>query len=77
MSQSRLSHLPRSISRWLGYRTPGHAPPQSPYVVYVWSFIGAFCGLATIQAIFERARYFVDRSVPPIIASYVRHHTAS
>lgn len=76
-----LGYLPRPISHFLGYRTatiddsstswarlPTKPPPQ--YVVWISSFLGAFCGLSVVQAIFSRAPYFVERGVPPIIASY-------
>lgn len=70
MTNSRLSRLPPWASRWLGYRE--HPPKeQPPYIVYLWSFIGAFCGLSVLQAIFGQAQYFIDREVPPILASYV------
>lgn len=56
------------MSRWLGYReTPSTQPV---YSAYLWSFIGAFCGLSLLQAIFGQIQYFIDRKVPPIIASY-------
>ncbi|KAI4214655.1 MAG: hypothetical protein LQ351_002728 [Letrouitia transgressa] len=65
----RLSRLPPYLSRWLGYRS---SPPekQSKYIICPWSFIGAFCGLAVLQAIFGHARYFIDLDVPPIVASF-------
>lgn len=69
-ARNLLSRLPLWLSRWLGYRqTP--PPKQPPYVIWAWSFVGAFCGLSVLQAIFEFAPYFVDRQVPSIIASYV------
>lgn len=69
MPHSRLSRLPQWVSRWLGYR---EKPPKEPsHVVYLWSFIGAFCGLSILQAIFGQVQYFIDRKVPPILASYV------
>lgn len=70
-SPSRLARLPRWISHWLGYRD---APPakQPEYIVWLWSFVGAFCGLSILQAVFGHSQYFIERSVPSIIASYVR-----
>ncbi|RDB27131.1 hypothetical protein Hypma_004572 [Hypsizygus marmoreus] len=67
--QYYLAEWPAWASRWLGYRaTP---PPKRPeYIIWLWSFIGAFCGISLIQAVFEQAQYFIDRGVPPIIASY-------
>ena len=71
MAQSpRLSRLPLWISHWLGYRR-SESKSQPSYIVYVWSFVGAFCGLALLQAVFGQAQYFIDRNVPSIIASYV------
>ncbi|KAJ7889779.1 HPP family protein [Mycena olivaceomarginata] len=66
---SRLARLPRWISHWLGYRAA--PPPKQPeYVVWLWSFIGAFCGLSLIQAVFGHSQYFLRRDVPSIVASY-------
>jgi len=63
---------PTWLSRWFGYRVPGAAPPsKANYVVWIWSFIGAFGGLSVLQAIFNNSEYFLQRRVPPIIASYV------
>jgi len=62
---------PTWLSRWFGYRAPGAAlPSKTNYVVWIWSFIGAFGGLSVLQAVFINAEYFVQRKVPPIIASY-------
>ncbi|KAL5495780.1 hypothetical protein ACEPAI_1244 [Sanghuangporus weigelae] len=69
MAQARLALLPSWLSHWLGYRsTP---PPVRPnYIIWFWSFIGAFGGLSILQAIFGHAHYFIERNVPSIIASY-------
>ena len=72
-SENRLSRLPLWLSYWLGYRPP-YAKPASPlplYLVCIWSFIGGFCGLAVILATFGHSQYFIERQVPPIVASYV------
>ncbi|KAF9486130.1 HPP-domain-containing protein [Pholiota conissans] len=66
---SRLSRLPPQLSRWLGYRS-GPVPKRPDYIVYLWSFIGAFGGIALIQAVFGQAQYFIERGVPSIVASY-------
>jgi hypothetical protein len=66
-----LSRLPRWLSRWLGYRDTSPPAPPHVYVLYLWPFIGAFCGLSLLQAVFGHADYFIDRGVPSIIASYV------
>jgi len=63
---------PTWLTRWFGYRAPGAAPPnRTNYVVWIWSFIGAFGGLSVLQAIFNNSEYFLQRRVPPVIASYV------
>lgn len=68
--KSGLARLPRPIGRFLGYRDP-NLPPSPDYLVCIWGFIGAFCGLSTIFAVFGHTEYFTSRLVPPIIASFV------
>jgi hypothetical protein len=68
--QRGLAHLPLWVGRWLGYR--GKALPASPsWMVCFYGFIGAFCGLSVIIAIFAHTEYFTIRMVPPIVASFV------
>jgi len=71
-----LSALPRWCSRWFGHR-PEPLPNCPNYVIWIWSFIGAFCGISVLQAVFEQAHYFIQRRVPTIIASYVCHFLKS
>ncbi|ESK93991.1 hpp family protein [Moniliophthora roreri MCA 2997] len=40
------------------------------YQVWAWTFIGAFCGISVLQAVFGYAHYFIKRGVPSIVASY-------
>ncbi|KIL64813.1 hypothetical protein M378DRAFT_36498, partial [Amanita muscaria Koide BX008] len=63
-----LSRLPSWISRWFGHRaTP---PPKRPnYEICLWSFIGTFCGVALLQAVFGHASYFIAKGAPPVAAS--------
>lgn len=65
-----LTRLPPWLSRWFGYRS---APPPKPSerIIWIWSFVGTFCGVSVIQAVFQQAQYFASRKVPPLIASYV------
>ncbi|EJD04511.1 uncharacterized protein FOMMEDRAFT_155653 [Fomitiporia mediterranea MF3/22] len=66
---SRLARLPPWLSYWLGYRAS--PPPKRPnYIIWLWSFIGAFGGLSILQAVFGHTHYFIERNVPSIIASY-------
>ncbi|VDB96602.1 unnamed protein product [Peniophora sp. CBMAI 1063] len=64
-----LSRLPPWLSRWFGYRS---SPPEKPpkYIIWFWSWIGAFCGLSVIMAVFGQAQYFINRKVPMLVASY-------
>jgi len=64
-----LARFPASISHWLGYRSS--KPPKRPeYVVWISSWIAAFCGLSVIMAVFGQAHYFIERKVPLLVASY-------
>ncbi|KAH6905992.1 HPP family-domain-containing protein, partial [Coprinopsis sp. MPI-PUGE-AT-0042] len=64
-----LSSLPPWLSRWFGYRT-SPVPPKPKYIIWIWSFIGSFGGLAIVQIMFTRSSYFFDKGVPSLIASY-------
>lgn len=67
--RSRLHILPKPISRFLGYRsTP--APPTGNILIWCWSFIGAFCGILIVEAVFE-TKHFQAQGVPPVVASLV------
>jgi len=69
--QRGLARLPAPVSHWLGYRAK--APSSSPtWIICVYGFFGAFCGLSVILAIFGHTDYFTSRAVPPIVASFVR-----
>ncbi|RXW11465.1 hypothetical protein EST38_g14390 [Candolleomyces aberdarensis] len=69
---SRLARLPTWISFWLGYRKDG-PPPGTPqeYVIWFWSFFGAFASISLIQALFGNVSYFVERGVPSIGATAI------
>ncbi|KAF8878781.1 HPP family-domain-containing protein [Infundibulicybe gibba] len=65
----RLARYPAWLTRWVGYRAA--PPPKKPeYIIWLWSWIGAFCGISVIQAVFGQAKYFIDRDVPLMVASY-------
>ncbi|THU94462.1 HPP family protein [Dendrothele bispora CBS 962.96] len=64
-----LARFPPAFSRWLGYRS-SPLPKRSDYLIYFWTWIGAFCGISVIQAVFGQAQYFIERGVPSIVASY-------
>ncbi|KAI1114007.1 HPP-domain-containing protein [Nemania sp. NC0429] len=73
-------HIPSSakpyvswVTHWFGFRHDAHAKVHGPpkiYIPYIWAFIGAFSGLAVLQAIFGQSNYFIERGVPPLVASY-------
>lgn len=63
------------MTRWVGVRKNSQEKKRKPkpvYISYIWTFVGAFGGLACLQAIFGHATYFIERGVPPLVASYVR-----
>lgn len=43
---------------------------QTVYV-WFWTFVGCFCGVSVVQAVFEKCSYFVERNVPGIVGSFV------
>jgi hypothetical protein len=67
---SPLRHFPTPVSRFLGYRKE-----QKPDVGNVlgawWSFVGAFCGLAVVAAVFNNTESIRGHSPPALIASFV------
>jgi hypothetical protein len=73
--QSGLARLPLWLGRWLGYRGTNF-PPSPSWMVCAYGFVGAFCGLSVIIAIFAHTEYFTIRLVPPIVASFVRATTS-
>ncbi|PHH90085.1 hypothetical protein CDD83_4567 [Cordyceps sp. RAO-2017] len=55
--------------RWLGLR-PSPPAPLPLWLSLVWAFVGAFAGLAVLQAVFGQSEHFTRQHVPPIVASY-------
>src|SRR5437667_8450088 len=46
-----LDRLPQCVSHFLGYRE--HETPEPPDVfIWLWTWIGVFCGVATLEAVF-------------------------
>jgi hypothetical protein len=67
--RSRLHLLPKFVSRFLGYRsTP--APVIGNMLIWIWSFIGALCGILLVESVFQ-TKYFQDQGVPTVVASLV------
>ncbi|OQO03501.1 hypothetical protein B0A48_10165 [Cryoendolithus antarcticus] len=65
---NRLDRLPRSISRWLGYR---HDESKDPHALIQWisTFFGVFLGLLTVGAVYNYAPAISSHNPPIIIAS--------
>ncbi|KAF2677067.1 hypothetical protein K458DRAFT_320576 [Lentithecium fluviatile CBS 122367] len=67
--QNALAQLPTWLSRFLGHRGKS-LPPSSNLVTCFWGMIGAFGGVAILNAVFAHSDYFTSRNVPPIVASF-------
>ncbi|EWC46907.1 hypothetical protein DRE_03919 [Drechslerella stenobrocha 248] len=66
---NQLHRLPTPISRFLGYRSSPRPDVGGPLAA-CWSFLGAFCGIATASAFFKYSGIFSDVHAPFIIASF-------
>ena len=70
LPQPWVHYLPRPISHFLGYRKD--TPKKQPdVIIWLWTWIGAFCGVSVIEAVFQRNAYFSDRGAPIIVGSFV------
>ncbi|PVI03436.1 HPP family protein [Periconia macrospinosa] len=67
---SPLHKLPTPISRWLGYRKEEPGPDIGNVMGAFWSFVGAFCGLAIVAAVFNNADVIQTHQPPALIASF-------
>ena len=67
---NRLSRLPRPVSRFLGYRNEPHKETGNVLVAW-WSLVGAFSGVAAIEAVLMIPE-IQKHDVPTVIASFVR-----
>lgn len=68
---SPVHHLPRPISHFLGYRPPNSNPRKAPLpIIWLFCFIGAFCGVALIEAVYLHLPLLSGHQVPVIIASF-------
>ncbi|RMZ76151.1 hypothetical protein DV738_g5082, partial [Chaetothyriales sp. CBS 135597] len=73
--QSFVHHFPQPISHFLGHRAPRsssskRASPHHPFVIWTFSFLGAFCGVALIEAVFMHLPHLDGHKVPLVIASF-------
>lgn len=67
---SSLHRLPVPVSRFLGYRVETRQDVGN-ILGAVWSFVGAFCGLAVIAAVFNNTASIQQHTPPALIASFV------
>lgn len=67
---SPLHKLPTPMSRFLGYRKE-HRQDVGNVLGAFWSFIGAFCGLAVVAAVFNNTGSIQQHAPPALIASFV------
>lgn len=73
--RTRFDLLPLSISHWFGYRPPQHsstpAPPSvSIPLVWLFSFLGGFIGIAIIENVFLALPLLDGAPVPIIVGSF-------
>ncbi|KAI9818384.1 MAG: hypothetical protein M1827_000442 [Pycnora praestabilis] len=67
--RSRLNFLPWPISRFLGYRNTPQRKEIGNVVVWGWSFLGAFCGIALIEGVVQSSPLLQAHHPPIIIGS--------
>jgi hypothetical protein len=68
---SPLQRLPTPVSRFLGYRKEQRQDLGNVLGAF-WSFVGAFCGLAVVAAVFNNTQSIHAHHPPVLIASFVR-----
>ncbi len=67
---SPLHKLPTPMSRFLGYRKEQRQDVGNVLGAF-WSFVGAFCGLAVVAAVFNNTGSIQQHAPPALIASFV------
>src|SRR5690242_16414121 len=67
---SPLHRLPTPVSRWLGYRKK-QKQDVGNVLGAVWSFVGAFCGLAVVAGVWNNTPSIQGHHPPALIASFV------
>ncbi|KAF9695252.1 hypothetical protein EKO04_006850 [Ascochyta lentis] len=66
---SPLHKLPTPVSRFLGYRKEQKQDVGNILGAF-WSFLGAFCGLAVVAAVFNNTESIQQHAPPAFIASF-------
>jgi len=70
---SPLHRLPAPFSRFLGYRKETGQDVGNVCGAF-WSFVGAFCGLAVVAAVFNNTESIQWHQPPALIASFVSQY---
>ena len=68
-----LHHLPYAIAHFLGVRSSRYPQFQKqPHIllVWLWCFLGAFLGVALIEAVYQNLPLLDGKHVPVVIASF-------
>jgi len=65
--RSFVHKLPKPVSWFLGHRSPSR-PAIGSLLVWFWSFIGAFCGILVVEAVYHTETLRSD-GTPIVIAS--------
>lgn len=68
--RSRLHLLPRPLSWFLGHRAPGESEHPGNLLVWFWSFAGAFCGIALIEAVSLSEAVRNGYDIPLVLGSF-------
>ncbi|KAJ5317666.1 hypothetical protein PENANT_c004G08371 [Penicillium antarcticum] len=61
--------VPKPVARMLGYREESPKPLGNIQIA-IWSFFGAFCGVALVASVSKRVPSFEARDAPAIIGSF-------
>ncbi len=70
--RSRLYLLPQPISWFLGYRDKPRKEIGN-VLVWGWSFVGAFCGVALIEGVVKSSPEIQSYAPPLILGSFVSY----
>src|SRR6266480_4661968 len=68
---SQLHRLPKPINRFLGYREQS-APEVGNVLIAIWAFVGTFCGIMFVGAVFTYSDHIKSYHGPVVFASLVR-----
>lgn len=66
-----LRRLPSPVNRFLGHRDELKTEKDSDLVIWLLAFLGAFAGVAVVEAVFMNWPMMVELGCPIIVGSYV------